>query len=148
MGMMTVSQICCRHVDVASPFESVQVAAQRMHARKVGTLVVVDRDQIPIGLITDRDLTVRVLAEGLDPIATRVHDVMTRHVQAITEEHSLEATVEVMRDGPFRRVVVVNDAGALIGVVSIDDILEILAAEFSSIGELLHAESPRSLAAE
>ena len=89
-----------------------------------------------------------MLAEALDPALTNVHDVMTQHVQTITVDHSLESAMEVMRRGPFRRLAVVNDDGRLVGVVSIDDILEMLAAEFSSIGELLHAESQESLAME
>lgn len=145
---MTVAEICRHNVDLAEPFESVQTAAQRMHARKVGTLVVVGDRCVPIGLITDRDLTVRVLAKALDPTSTRVSDVMTQPVQSITEDYSLESAMETMRRGPFRRLVVVNDSGRLVGVVSIDDILEMLAAEFSSIGDLLYAESPESLAAE
>ena len=145
---MTIAEICCRNVDWAEPFESVQTAAQRMHARKLGTLIVVDDAQVPIGLITDCDLTIRVLADALDPATTSVNDVMTRNVQTITEDHSLESAMQFMRRGPVRRLVVVDDDGRLVGVVSVDDILEMLAAEFSSIGQLLHAESPESLAIE
>jgi CBS domain-containing protein len=60
----TVGRICIREVHVANGDESVQSAAQRMEARRVGTLVVIDSDQKPIGLVTDRDLAVRVVAPG------------------------------------------------------------------------------------
>lgn len=145
---MTIGEICCRKVDLAELFESVQTAAQRMAAGKVSTLVVVDDDRVPIGLITDRDLTVRVLANGKDPKQTNVHDVMTRHVQAITEDRSVETAMEVMRGGPFRQLVVVDEDGRLVGVADIDHILEVLAAEFSSIGKLIHAKNKESLAAD
>ena len=63
---MTVSKICCRSVDSASGEDSALIAAKRMQSRNVGTLVVLDKKQRPIGLVTDRDLTLRVLAEGLE----------------------------------------------------------------------------------
>ena len=102
---MTIGEMCCRNVDLAEPFESVRTAAQRMHARKVGTLVVVDSSRFPIGLLTDRDLTIRVLAHAQDPTLTSVNDVMTRNVQTVTSDQSLEAALKIMRGGPFRRLV-------------------------------------------
>lgn len=145
---MTVGKICSRSVDLAEPFESVRAAAQRMLARKVGTLVVVDDAQLPVGLITDRDLTVRVLAEGLDPAQTSVEEVMSQDVQVISEDSQIGAAMDVMRGGPFRRLVVVNETGRLVGIISMDDMLEMLASEFSRIRDLLYAESPESLATE
>lgn len=145
---MTVGRICMREVDLAEPYESVYVAAQRMHARKVGTLVVVDPQQQPVGIITDRDLTVRVLAQCLDPVETTVGDVMTRHPKTVSENEPIEQALAVMRSGPFRRVPVVDRRGALVGVLSLDDVLDLLSEEFSQIGQLLERESPVSLAAE
>jgi CBS domain-containing protein len=66
-----------REVDIVEASESVQAAAQRMHSRKVGTLVVQDESRRPIGIVTDRDLTVRAAA-GRDPFQTTIGDVMTR----------------------------------------------------------------------
>ena len=143
---MTIAKICCRNVDLAEPDEAVLAAAQRMHARKVGTLVVLDDKKRPIGLITDRDLTVRVLAVGLDPTTTDVSAVMTRNVRTVREDCSIEAALEIMRSGPFRRLCVVSDDDSLAGIISIDDILDLLAEEFRTIGRLLSAESQESLA--
>jgi CBS domain-containing protein len=143
---MTVGRICTRCVDVVEPFERVAVAAKRMHSRKVGTLVVVDVEKRPIGLITDRDLTVRVLAAERDPAVTDVETVMTRGVETVRENCPIETALEVMRSGPFRRVPVVDGEGELLGLVSLDDILTVLAEEFRSIGSLLNAESQQSLA--
>ena len=69
---MSVGSVCVKDVDLAVPKESVQIAAQRMHSRKVGTLVVLGEDRKPIGLITDRDLTVRVLADAKTRRDTRL----------------------------------------------------------------------------
>ena len=69
---MSVGRICVREVDTAEENESVQVAARRMHARNVGTLLILDDAKQPIGILTDRDLTTRVLAEGRDRKEKRV----------------------------------------------------------------------------
>jgi len=142
---MAIGQICARHVDHASIEETVQVAAQRMHNRKVGTLMVLNSERVPIGIITDRDLTVRVLAEGRDPFTTTVGDVMTPAPKTVHEEATLEEALTVMRSGPFRRIGVVDSAGKLVGLLSLDDILDTYRREFNEIGELLERESPTSL---
>ncbi len=143
---MSVGRICVREVDLADADESVQVAAQRMHARKVGTLVVLDSEKRPTGILTDRDLTVRVLAEGRDPFHTRVGDVMTRSPKTVREETPIEEALALMRAGQFRRLPVVDAEGALVGLVSLDDILDLLAEEFREIGRLVQEEGPESLA--
>lgn len=142
---MTVGKICSRSVDWAGPDESVQVVAGRMHSRKVGTLVILDAAQHPIGLVTDRDLTVRVLAEGRDAGTTPVRDVMTASIKTVREDCPIESALEVMRRGPFRRIPVVNEQNQLIGILSVDDILDLLSEEFRSIGRLLNAEGPQSM---
>jgi len=143
---MSVGRICAREVDLVGPDESVQAAAQRMHARMVGTLVVLDDKKHPVGLVTDRDLAVRVLAEGRDAGTTTVEEVMTTGLKTVNEDCPIEAALEIMRGGPFRRVPVVDENGCLEGLVSIDDVLDLLAEEFQSIGRLVKRESPRSLA--
>jgi len=143
---MTCGKLCIREVDLAEPHESVQVAARRMHSRKVGTLVVVDGANRPVGLLTDRDLAVRVLAEGLDPVQTTVREAMSPSPTAVSEETTIEEALRIMRRGPFRRLPVVNSAGKLVGLLSLDDILDLLSEEFADIGQILVAESPVSLA--
>lgn len=142
---MTVGRICVRDVDVADRDESAKTAAQRMHSRKVGTLVVLNESKEPIGLVTDRDLTVRVLAEARDPVQTTVGEVMTRTIKTISEQTPVEEALGVMRSGPFRRVPVVDPDGKLVGLLSLDDILDLLTEEFAFIGEILKRESPSSL---
>jgi CBS domain-containing protein len=145
---MSVERICVRQVDVARPDESVQTGAQRMLARKVGTLVVVDRLNQPVGIVTDRDLTVRVLAEGRDPAHTLLADVMTREVTCVSPETSIEDALRLMRAGSFRRVPVTDHSGRLSGLVSLDDILDLLSHEFRDIGRLLVDENPESIVRE
>lgn len=143
---MTVGRLCVRDVDTARPSDTVQVVAQRMNSRNVGTLVVVDSSDQPIGLITDRDLTIRVLAEGRNGAQVIVDEVMTQDISVVDEDCPIEAALEAMRAGPFRRVPVVDKKGKLVGLLSIDDVLDLLAEEFQTISRLLGKESPSELA--
>lgn len=142
---MSVGRICVREVDVVSLDESVRAAASRMHDRKVGTLVVVSSESVPIGMVTDRDLVTRVLAHGLSADEIQVADVMTEVPRTVHEEASIEDALAIMRAGSFRRVPVVDSNRHLVGLLSLDDILSLLAEEFRDIGLLIEGESPSSL---
>jgi CBS domain-containing protein len=139
---MSVGRICTRYVDLADGEETTQAAAQRMHERKVGTLVILDRANQPVGILTDRDLVIRVLAQGKDPRQTHVGEVMTRHPQTITEAAPIEQALSLMRSGSFRRIPVTGSDGTLVGLVSLDDILSLLAEEFTQVGSLVEKEMP------
>jgi CBS domain-containing protein len=142
---MSVGRICIREVDTANPDETVAVAAERMHQRAVGTLIVVDnRDQV-VGIVTDRDLVSRALAKGRNPTETSVGQVMTIGPKTVTEETSIESALLIMRSGRFRRIPVVEPENRLVGLVTLDDILILLAEEFTQIGRLLTRETPRAI---
>jgi CBS domain-containing protein len=142
---MSVGRICIREVHLADPEETVQVAASRMNSRNVGTLFVQNTNCEPIGIITDRDVAIRVVGEALDPAQTTVADVMTKAPDSVYEEAPIEAALFHMRSGPYRRLPVVDNDGKLVGVVSLDDILELICEEFAEIGQLLQKERPRTL---
>ncbi len=143
---MSAGRICVRSVDTASLDDSVATVARRMHSRNVGSLVVVDKEVRPLGFVTDRDLVVRMIAECRDPNDVTVGQIMTRVPQTVREETSIEDVLGLMRCGPYRRLPVVTSDGRLVGIVSLDDILDLLAEEFGEIGRLLHKESPANLA--
>lgn len=143
---MSVARICLREVDLAEASESVLEAACRMRDRRVGTLVIVDDAGKPVGLLTDRDLVLRVVAAGGDPRATSVDEVMTEHPKTVSERTPIESALSLMRSGSFRRLPVVNDDGKLVGILSLDDVLVLLAEEFELIGGLLERETPRAAA--
>lgn len=130
---MNVSNICRREVQLAQQDESVLVAAARMRQHNVGTLVVLDKARKPVGILTDRDLALRVLGEGRDPARTRVVDVMTSHPQTLTPETSLERALASMRALGVRRMPVTGTQGELLGLVSVDDFFTQLA---STLGDL------------
>lgn len=143
---MSAVRYCNPEVDVISPDESVQRAAGRMHARKVGTLVVVDRERVPVGIVTDRDICVRVVAEGKEAGATSVGEIMTPCPETVREQTSLEDALRRMRSGAFRRLPVVNSREQLVGLLSLDDVLRVFAHDFAQIERLMEQESPESLA--
>jgi len=139
---MTVGLICQRAVDTADALERVQSAAQRMGSRNVGTLIVLDATRRPIGILTDRDIAVRVVGRGRDPFATAVRDVMTGELETVLESSSVEEALKCMRVRGVRRLPVTRASGEIMGVVSLDDILAHLAQEFAVVGRLLEASAP------
>lgn len=139
---MSVGRICRREVHVARAGESALAAARRMAAENVGTLVVVDEEGRPAGIVTDRDLVLRVMAQGRDPSRTPVMYAMTVAPRHAEEDTSIEDALARMREGPFRRLIVVGSDGRLVGVVTLDDVLELLGEELRAIGDLVAAEEP------
>jgi CBS domain-containing protein len=142
---MSVGRICVREVDTAEPDESVAVAAQRMHQRAVGTLVVVNDESQVVGIVTDRDLVSRLLAKGSNPFETAVRDVMTMAPKSVYEETPIETALLTMRTGRFRRLPVIDRSHRLLGLVTLDDVLMLLAEEFTQIGRLLKRETPQAV---
>jgi CBS domain-containing protein len=142
---MSVGRICVRQVDTAQPEESVAIVAQRMHQRAVGTLVVVNNASQVVGIVTDRDLVSRVLAKGRNPLETTVRDVMTMAPKMVSEETPIESALLTMRTGRFRRLPVVGRADELLGLLTLDDVLMLLAEEFTQIGRLLKRETPQAV---
>jgi CBS domain-containing protein len=113
----------------------------------VGTLVVVDDQdgrRIPVGLVTDRDLVVRVLSDGARDIdALILADVMTSEPVTAREEDNLRDVIKKMRSFGIRRLPVVNDRGGLEGILSFDDLIDFVAEELSDLSFLVAREQKR-----
>ena len=112
---MIIAQICQRNVDTAQAVESVRTAAQRMGTRNVGTLVVLNELGRPVGILTDRDVAVRVVGQGRDPYATTVGSVMTEDLETVRENVSIEDALRRMRSRAVRRLPVTDGAGECLG---------------------------------
>lgn len=134
---MSVGKICSRVVVTARPDESVRDAAIRMGREGVGTLVVVGEDGRPAGILTDRDVAVRCVGGRLDPDVTEVSDVMTAPVRGVTADTPIEDALARMAAAATRRLVVVDGEDRLVGLLAMDDVLDLLAEEASDIGRLL-----------
>ena len=141
---MSVGRICVRVVHYAKPGESVREAACRMATADVGTLVVVDPPSVPAGILTDRDV-MRSLAAGLDPDRTRLESVMGKPVVTIDEAAPIEEGLSRMASHEVRRLVVTDARGRLVGILSMDDVLELLAEELTTVGKLVGRRKRRTL---
>ena len=140
---MSVGRICTRVVATAAPDETVREVARRMSEHDVGTLVVVDGPtQAPLGIVTDRDLVLRCLATNRDPDQTPLREVMTTPVQAVDEHTPIEQAMTRMAHAGVRRLVVTGPGGALAGLLSLDDVLELVVDEVAIIGQLLAKQAP------
>lgn len=119
---MKVNEIMTREIDVVSPETTLRDAAERMNALDVGVLPVCDKDRL-VGVITDRDITVRATADGLDPFATQVGEVMSKD-ELITcfEDEEVDAATQKMRDKRVRRLPVLNADRRLVGILALGDI--------------------------
>jgi CBS domain-containing protein len=138
-----VGEICSKPAVTVSPDTTVQEAAHRMRSRKVGAVVVVDGSGTPVGVLTDRDITVHVVAQGRDPAVVRVGTLIKRKPTVIGEDAGvLEATKLLSRRG-IRRLPVVSKAGKLVGVISLDDVLMLLGGELGHIASSLASELGR-----
>jgi len=134
--MMTVSTVCTRLVVTAHPDDTVQAVAKRMAQYAVGSLIVVEAN-IPVGIITDRDLVVRVMAQDQASHALAVRAVMTADPVCVSEHMAIEEAIALMRGYQIRRLVVVNDAKQLVGILSLDDLLLRLGEEQHALAGLM-----------
>lgn len=134
---MNVGSICTRRVITAHPQLDVQAAAELMREEHVGFLVVIPEQprgpQPPLGVITDRDITIAVVAKRADPATLRVGDVMSIQPVVVGESEPVDVALRTMRRAGIRRVPVVNGRGEVVGVLSLDDLLEFIAREMESL---------------
>lgn len=118
---MRVAEVMTSDVAVVRPQDSVRHAAQRMDALNVGSLPVCDGKRL-VGMITDRDITVRVTAAGLDPEDTAVSNAMSQDVRWCWADDDVEEVSEMMGETQIRRLPVINADKHLVGVVSLGDL--------------------------
>lgn len=141
---MTAGEFCNRQVVIARGDESVIEAARRMRELHVGDLIVLDAERRPIGILTDRDITVGVVAQSPEHIdSLRVEDVMTRAPITAREAESLDDALKRMRSYGIRRMPVVDDAGTLQGLLTFDDLVAVTAEELTDLSELVLREQDR-----
>lgn len=137
---MSIGRICSRTVVMAAATESVATVARRMDEENVGAIVVVGRDVRPIGIVTDRDVALRCAARALDAEATEVGAVMSEEVRTVDESTPIEEALRSMSKAAHRRLLVTGPEGALVGIVSVDDVVQLLAEEVALVSSLLRRE--------
>jgi len=143
---MPISEICSREVVHAQRNNSTLEAAKLMRQHHVGDLVVVDDNEgvkVPVGIITDRDLVVEIMAPELDASVITVGDIMTQELAVVKDDAGLYESIQYMRAIGVRRMPVVSSSGGLVGILTLDDMLELLAEELSTLAKLVRHEQKK-----
>ena len=133
---MRIPEICTTEVVCCRPQASALEAARLMRHKHVGDVVVVsdpEGDRVPVGVVTDRDLTIEVLGNGRDAAQTTLSDVMRSPVVVATESEDASSVLERMRFHGVRRIPVVDARGTLVGIVTLDDLLRALLSDMQTL---------------
>lgn len=143
---MSVAEICNREVVTAEKHTSIAEAAKIMRRTHTGSLVIVDSDapkRKPVGIVTDRDLVIEVIAKDEEVSGLTVGDVMGPELLIARGSDGIWETILRMRAMGVRRLPVIDGKGFLMGILSMDDLLEFLASELSDLAKLIRREAGR-----
>lgn len=146
---MSVGQYCNRDTVIAGRQDSILEAAKLMRQHHVGCVIVVEDDAhgspTPVGVVTDRDLVIEIIAKEVDPETVTLGDIMSYELVTAHEDDRLWDTLQRMRVKGFRRIPVVDGHGVLKGILTSDDLLEVLAGEMSELSRIISREQYREL---
>ena len=143
---MQVGEYCNREVVVIDAGSSVTEAARVMREYHVGDVVVVEQKygkQSPVGIMTDRDIVLEIVAEGADPENIRVGEAMSLELVKVNHDDDLMHAIETMRDKGVRRVPVVDANDVLVGILSVDDLLDLFSEIMIDIAHLVDRQRRR-----
>ena len=143
---MSIGEFCNRDVVIVHKGENALEAAKLMRQYHVGDVVVVtDKDdkKVPVGILTDRDIVIELVAEQVDPESVSVGDVMSDHLHIISESDELLDVIAQMRSKGVRRAPVVSKEGELVGILTLDDVLDVLAEALNDLVLLTGREQRR-----
>lgn len=143
---MSVGEFCNREVVVIGPQEPAREIARLMREQHVGDVLVVEEHngrRVPVGIVTDRDLVIEVLASESDPSQFQVADIMTRDLLTARDSDDTMATLQRMRNAGVRRMPVVDADGALLGIITVDDFINVFAEQMEDLVRLVSREQLR-----
>lgn len=129
-----IDAVCCL------PDITIAAAARAMRQNHVGDLIVVDdadEEREPIGILTDRDIVVEVIALGRDPTEVKVSEIMTKNPVIASVSEDTDTALERMRAQGVRRLPVVDDGGFVHGIITLDDLLRVHAEEVTAIAQVI-----------
>lgn len=138
---MPIENLARSDVVTAQEDEPVQELATRMDDSHVGSVVITDGDE-PTGIVTDRDLATRVIGDGMDPTETTAGDVMSDDLTTVDHTAGFYRATELMSEHGIRRLPVCNDSDELIGIITADDLNELLADEHMQLSDVIQAQRP------
>jgi CBS domain-containing protein len=145
---MKVGEICNREVVVIDREAAILEAAQLMRRHHVGDVVVTEErggTRVPVGILTDRDIVVELLAEQVPLEAVSVGDAMSSELLTVSEEEEVMDVLQRMRGRGVRRAPVVDRSGALAGILAVDDMIDLIAEQLSDLVKLIGNEQQREL---
>lgn len=140
---MLAGEICNRDVVITTPSESVLQAAQLMRQYHVGDVVVVEErqgQQIPQGILTDRDIVIELIAKEVELQSINIGDVMSLELLTAQENEDVLDVLKRMRHKGVRRIPVVNRTGGLVGILTTDDVIDLLAEQLSNLAGLVRRQ--------
>lgn len=143
---MRVGEYCNREVVVMTARHSVCDVAKTMRDLHVGDVVIVEQRgdaPVPVGIVTDRDLAIEVLAAGRDAAEVSVAQIMSTDLITAREDDDAMATLQRMRNAGVRRMPVVDAAGALVGIITVDDYINVFAEQMEDLVRLVSREQMR-----
>lgn len=143
---MPVSAVCNHNVATIDADAGIAEAAKRMRETHVGDLVVTEYREgreIPIGVITDRDIVIEVVAKAVDADQVKVGDAMSREIVAVHDDNSIDYALQEMQRAGVRRLPVVDSTGKLTGVLSMDDVVDHLATQLTHIAGAIRTEQQK-----
>lgn len=134
-------------VAVVEPETTALIVSQLMRKHHIGALVVVEAggQNKPIGIVTDRDLVLELMAEGLDPAVFTAGDIMSVDLVVASPDMDAMDAVQLMKTHRLRRLVMVDDAGRLVGIVTMEDVLELLTRELANLAAGLAGARDREI---
>lgn len=145
---MSISAFCNREVITVKRGATVLHAASLMRQYHVGDVVVIEDRKgkvVPIGIVTDRDIVIELVATELDCKVMTTGDVMARNLTIIKESCGVFEAIQLMSSKGVRRIPVIDDDGGLVGIITLDDILLLLANEFSALSKLIPHEQKNEI---
>ena len=143
---MKIAEICSSPAFVAYPDQALAVAAREMRTRDVGALVVVaagDARQCPLGMLTDRDIVLGQVNQATDLRCLTVGDVMTHHPLCVQADVEITEAMALLASRVVRRAPVVDRAGTLVGIVTLDDLLPAIAQQLQELADTVTPQPRR-----
>lgn len=143
---MSAGEYCNREVVVAAKTDSIREVIGLMRQQHTGDVVVVEKQgdlSVPLGILTDRDIVVEILGENVDLDSVNVGDVMSDELVTVGEDIKFIDAIKRMKTAGVRRMPVVNDRGGLVGILTVDDVLALIAEEMDDIVSLISREQKK-----
>ncbi len=139
---MSLGNLCRREVVVVDQGTPIKEAVKFMEEKNIGSVIVVGGGK-PVGIVTDRDILLRVVNKGLDPEKSSVDDVMTKEIVTLKEGMGLFEALEQVKGKGIRRFPIVDARGNLKGIMTLDDIIYLLGKEMADVASIIEREGPR-----